>query len=229
MLNYYGSTVGLDMSPVIGGSKGSSYKSLSHTESSLERTRINYAESENDEPRMPVLAKGTPIVVSDFLATSWQLKDMQVLAGNEQHDSHEFMQVLLDIVDKDCKRFQRSISLSRENAMRESSIKWADDTMRQSKLPGEFYTQLFLLFQWTSLIYYRNPCTGSVTSLFTGNLRSVLMCDACGFKRKHIEPFINISLSLPENKGGANPLYKSYNDHTMGTRRRGQKIDVRTW
>ena len=68
-----------------------------------------------------------------------------------------------------------------------------------------------------------------MTSLFSGNLRSVLMCDKCGFKRTHTEPFLNVSLSLPLGKS-TNPGRKSYSDdsESMGTRRRGQKIDVRT-
>ncbi len=44
-----------------------------------------------------------------------------------------------------------------------------------------------------------------------------------------MEPFINVSLSLPLNKGAANTTRK-YNERkdVIGTRRRGQKIDVRT-
>jgi ubiquitin carboxyl-terminal hydrolase 22/27/51 len=37
-----------------------------------------------------------------------------------------------------------------------------------------------------------------VGHLFEGSLRSVLLCEKCGIKRVHHEPFVNISLSLSE-------------------------------
>jgi ubiquitin carboxyl-terminal hydrolase 22/27/51 len=57
------------------------------------------------------------------------------------------------------------------------------------------------------------------------------MCDTCGFKRQHMEPFINISLSLPINKGNAkSSSSRKYNEPRdgSGTRRQTQKIDVKT-
>ena len=118
MLKYYGSTVGLDICKIINPSSRSSQKL--EMAKKINSTSGNSFDSNtgNDvvEPIIETLEKGMPIVVSDFLATAWNLKDMAALAGNEQHDSHEFMQVFLDIVDKDCKRFEQAIISSRKAA-----------------------------------------------------------------------------------------------------------------
>jgi len=57
------------------------------------------------------------------------------------------------------------------------------------------------------------------------------MCNTCGFKRTHVEPFLNVSLSFPFSKG-TKPTRKSYGDggnESFGTRgRRGNKFDIRS-
>jgi len=139
MLNYYGNTVGLDVCTIIGGSRGlSGPKSPLLSYSTTDSSKKNQLESDSDEPTVPVLKKGMPMVVSDFLATAWQLKDMATLAGNDQHDSHEFMQVFLDIIDKDCERFQRIISSATELSARSGKIR-VPGLRPAPKIPGKCF------------------------------------------------------------------------------------------
>ncbi len=139
MLNYFGNAIGLDVCTIAGGSRGMRSKSHPSSHSLTESTKKNNNDIGGGEPCSPVLEKGMPLVVSDFLATAWQLKDMAALAGNEQHDSHEFMQVFLDILDKDCKRFQRFISLAREPTIRsEQSRQPMKPPYKHKTLVGKF-------------------------------------------------------------------------------------------
>lgn len=47
------------------------------------------------------------------------------------------------------------------------------------------------------LIFFALP-SDIIKQLFEGTLRSVLVCEECGGKRKLLEPFVNISLTLSE-------------------------------
>jgi len=136
MLEYYGNTVGLDIStlsdspepfpsntPPATESGGDNLNSQPHSDDTLHATSH--------------LERGMPIVASNFLATAWKSKDMAALAGNEQHDSHEFMQVFLDIVDKDCKRFQQSISSCREATACNRINSIHPDMQREPTSPGK--------------------------------------------------------------------------------------------
>jgi len=202
ILTYYGSTQGLDFSVIVNSTDISKQTLQGQLEQRVSGGAVRNVEASNDgELDVPSTEQGMPIVVSDFLATAWKMKDMALLAGNEQHDSHEFMQVFLDIIDRDCNRFEKTIITDRQ-----------EEIVRQvrSTAPSAVRTE---------------PVPGSMTSIFSGSFRSVLMCDTCGFKRPSMESFLNVSLAIGK---GATTSRKTYNDDNMNTRKRGQKMDVRT-
>jgi hypothetical protein len=205
ILTYYGSTQGLDLSVIVNSTDMSKQNLQGRLEQRISGGAVNNVEAFNDgKLDVPSKEQGMPIVISDFLATAWQMKDMALLAGNEQHDSHEFMQVLLDIIDRDCIRFEKTVIADRQ-----------DDEIRQvrSTVPSAGRTE---------------QVPGSMTSIFSGSFRSVLMCDTCGFKRPSMEPFLNVSLAIGKGAASSRKTYNDDDDDNMNTRKRGQKMDVRT-
>lgn len=103
MLQYYSSANGIDVCPliddVIDPSVVVDSENSCHTLDSNETTTSNVQSQ-----------KGMPVNPSDFLIAAWKSNDMLHLAGNEQHDAHEFLQAYLGMIDKDCKRFRKSIT-----------------------------------------------------------------------------------------------------------------------
>ncbi len=101
MLKYYGSSTGISFStlcenPPVTGTESGNHSLFGH-------------ESDTNASS-PQSQQGMPITCSDFLVAAWQSNDMLHLAGNDQHDAHEFMQAFLDIIDKECKRFHNTIA-----------------------------------------------------------------------------------------------------------------------
>jgi hypothetical protein len=139
MMEYYGNTTGLDVLAILNG--GLRSKSKSSISAYSESSRKNSFDSGSKKSVIPTVEKGLPMVVSDFLATAWQLKDMAALAGNDQHDSHEFMQVFLDIIDKDCKKFQRMISSARESSLLSDKTK-IPGLRPEQPIPGKCLVKL---------------------------------------------------------------------------------------
>lgn len=159
ILKYYGSTQGLDMSPFI--------SELELPVKPVVKTSLDIEEKQRE--------KGMPMDISDLLFTSWKKKEMSTFACDDQHDCHEFIQVFLDTIDKDCKKYQDSILAARRSSMSNRITNTADDNENE----------------------FRQILPGSLSSLFSGSFRSVLMCKSCGYKRTSLEPFLNVSLSLP--------------------------------
>lgn len=159
ILKYYGSTQGLDMSPFI--------SELELPVKPIVKTSLDTEEKQRE--------KGIPMDISDLLFTSWKKKEMSTFACDDQHDCHEFMQVFLDTIDKDCKEYQDSIFAARSASISKIITNVADDNENN----------------------FRQNLPGSISSLFSGSFRSVLMCKNCGYKRTSLEPFLNVSLSLP--------------------------------
>ena len=117
------------------------------------------------------IQKGMPISPTEILAELWQCKSMSLLVGYEQRDAHEFLQMFLDILSRDCRLFHEEIA----------RIRWVN---YQGRLINSFKMKQQLF-------------DGDIVSdLFGGALRSVLICEKCGFKRSQKEPFLNISIPL---------------------------------
>lgn len=114
---------------------------------------------------------GTPLVISDFLVTAWKSDEMRHLAGHEQQDAHEFLQALIDVLDKECSRMERSIFAAKKQSM-------------------------FSKFCTTQDQYSNDQEQSTVASYFKGTLKSILLCNECRCKRSQYEPFVNISLPI---------------------------------
>jgi|AntRauTorckE5430_2_1112549.scaffolds.fasta_scaffold00851_11 hypothetical protein len=208
ILTYYGSSQGLDLGVIMNSTDFSGQAFQVQSELNSSGGAVNNLEN-SDYVKFAVssIEQGMPIVISDFLAIAWKMKEMALLAGNEQHDAHEFMQVFLDIIDRDCMRFEKNITAARKDAECKQVKSTVLSTGKEALFPG------------------------SVTSIFSGSFRSVLMCNTCGFKRSSSEPFLNVSLSLPLGKvaDATRRTFKNGdNDNIGSSRKRGHKLDVRT-
>ena len=64
-----------------------------------------------------------------------------------------------------------------------------------------------------------------VERLFKGKLRSVLICEECGYKRSQFEPFLNISLPLKKEMVAYEDVAVS--NHSIGTRNARIKINLK--
>lgn len=103
LLTYYGSTQGLDFSVITNSTETRHTYQVQSKLIISEGAVNNVNASEEIKSAVPRKKQGMPIVLSDFLATAWKMKDMALLVGNEQHDANEFMQLFLDIIDRDRK------------------------------------------------------------------------------------------------------------------------------
>lgn len=78
-LQYFGSTIGLDVVEQLNGS----------------------SVAEED--------KGMPLIPSTLLTEAWKQPEMDHLKGYEQRDAHEFLQAFLDIVAKNSKSYEKTL------------------------------------------------------------------------------------------------------------------------
>mmetsp|Transcript_7983 Transcript_7983/g.11781 ORF Transcript_7983/g.11781 Transcript_7983/m.11781 type:complete len:1135 (+) Transcript_7983:1577-4981(+) len=107
------------------------------------------------------------------------VKTYPIFEGNEQHDCHEFLSLLLDAMHEELKRQEegsgnRPVVLENPKSKQEET-KHADD-------------------QWREL----QGSQGSiVTDLFGGQTRTTLTCTSCSNKRVLFEIFTSLSLPVP--------------------------------
>jgi ubiquitin C-terminal hydrolase len=117
--------------------------------------------------------QGEPLVTTKLLAAAWKSGGMDHLAGYEQGDAHEFLQAFLDIVGKHEGEYRKVLRFMQRLAL-------------PSFVPAE-----------TSAVTSQDA--DIIKRLFEGTLRSVLICDECGCKRKMPETFLNVSLPLSKH------------------------------
>jgi ubiquitin carboxyl-terminal hydrolase 2/21 len=99
-------------------------------------------------------------------------------AGYGQHDSHEFMRVLLSALHDDCNR------ISIQPAYEEIKDGDNDSTLVKSN-------------RW-----WRNYCERNdsiVTDCFAGQLQSTLVCQTCMNESEAFDPFMDLSLPIPKS------------------------------
>eukprot|EP00934_Nitzschia_sp_Nitz4_P001494 Nitzschia sp. Nitz4//scaffold96_size78090//25862//29503//NITZ4_005490-RA/size78090-augustus-gene-0.55-mRNA-1//1//CDS//3329560561//1494//frame0 len=116
------------------------------------------------------LQQGDPLVISEMLTSSWKCSGMSNLAGYKQHDAHEFLNVFLELLGAQSKKYWERISSAIKTLQGENAVVAQVD----------------------------NRCKFVIKSTFEGSLNSVLLCEACGSKRIRHEEFLNVSLSLSD-------------------------------
>ena len=182
-LEYYGSTIGVNM--------------MNAFEIS-DNNNINVRKNKENIIR----EKGLPISATNMLVELWKCQSMSLLAGYEQRDAHEFLQVFLDILSKDCRQFHSRAKKISEEITSKQSFQHPDESSYHDD--GDV-----------------------VTTLFRGSLRSILICDKCGFKRSQKEAFLNISIPLDkELKPEDNTILNESNPTRRKTSMRN-KIDLK--
>ena len=144
--------------------------------------------SEGNSCKSEADLRGKPLVTTSILAAAWKTSGMNHLAGYEQRDAPEFLHAFLDTVGKHSGDYRKLVQ-----------------SMRSEALP----------------LNATNETTGDsadiIKELFEGTLRSVLICEECGCKRKIPETFLNVSL----------PLSKHVDDNATGPHgTRGSKSKI---
>jgi len=173
-LEYYGSSIGIDVIAASEEQRVPSEAFFSNTidnPNSTSKPNSSFAGLTCNKKQHPEY-RGHPIVPSSLLAEIW--KNIRSIARNDQHDSQEFFQAFLDSLETHTLFYQK---LARE--------------MRQVYYQSEIkHSTPFELAQ------SKVAEIDSVKKIFTGILRSTLVCEKCGCKRIQSEPFTNISLPL---------------------------------
>ncbi len=142
--------------------------------------------------------KGQPISPTDILVELWKCRSMSLLVGYEQRDAHEFLQIFLDILSKDCRLFHQEAQKMRQ---------------KNSSCPSTFISKAS-----------EHNESDIVTDLFGGTLRSVLICQQCGLKRSQHEAFLNIS--IPLDKQTTSDVFLQQKDSTRCPRSLRNQIDL---
>jgi ubiquitin C-terminal hydrolase len=108
----------------------------------------------------------------------WLAEAAPRFSGNEQHDSQEALTTLLSFLAEDCNRVKEK-----------PYVEQPDSNGRPDGIVAEEW--------WVGHLKREQNV---ISSLFTGQFKSVLTCDNCGFTSARFEPFTTLSLPLPESK-----------------------------
>lgn len=114
----------------------------------------------------------------DFLIASWKVK--KSLAGYSEQDAHEFWQFLIHQIHKNDKTSVKYLK------NKESTPLMEDDQSQQSS---------------------DQECDCITHKTFSGKLKSTLKCRDCGNIRETIDPMLDLSLEIQENKIPINDLH----------------------
>lgn len=129
--------------------------------------------SEGHSSKTEADLRGTPLVTTSILAAAWKTSGMDHLAGYEQRDAPEFLHAFLDTVGKHSGEYRKLIQSVRSKALPSNAMNETND-----------------------------DSADIIKELFEGTLRSVLICEECGCKRKIPETFLNVSLPLSKHVDG---------------------------
>lgn len=102
--------------------------------------------------------------------------------GYQQHDAQEMLLVLLNFLHEDlC-----DLKSKKEN----STVVSSEGNLKRPM-------SLFLRRIGATTL---SVCPSPIASLFAGMYRSILTCESCGTESVAFEPFLNLSLPLPEKE-----------------------------
>lgn len=178
-LEYFGSSVGID------------------TIAALEEI----SDLTSDATTMPLAigqphdTRGLPVIPSRLLAECWRNRGMKNVAGHGQHDAHEFFDAFVDCLALHALAYQRSAQDMRQ-VVQESRLHTKHEIPKSDT--GKFVC--IELNQYVRVCISShiviNPISDFIKNIFTGTLKSVLVCQKCGCKRTQAESFSNVSLPL---------------------------------
>ncbi|CAG9314363.1 unnamed protein product [Blepharisma stoltei] len=107
------------------------------------------------------------------------IKVYDIFKGNDQHDSHEFLSMLLDGLHEDLNRRSEEAKITQSATLKNPSQQQEIQTSRE---------------QWEQLQGER----GSVISdLCGGQIRNCLTCPSCSDKKVRFEHFMDLSVPIP--------------------------------
>mmetsp|Transcript_46320 Transcript_46320/g.54121 ORF Transcript_46320/g.54121 Transcript_46320/m.54121 type:complete len:1447 (-) Transcript_46320:174-4514(-) len=162
--------------------ESSSFTSSSSNQSATTTAKRNAINPVQSHPKQ----KGFPIIPSRLLTAIWKCDGMAHLAGYEQRDAQEFLQALLDTMSTDLGKHREHIRALRcRSNDTNSGFQLGSDNKDEEKAQNDDNHDI-------------------IKAIFEGRLRSILICEKCGCKRSHPEPFLNISLPITKDKKGPN-------------------------
>lgn len=174
-LDYYGRNIGIDVIAAMEEQPSSPRPPSEHFLFGVRRRTTNGA---SPAPTVEQF-QGQSIVPSSLLAAAWQCPSMKHLAGYEQRDAHEFLQAFLDTMGKHVACYDEMANImSCEAEPRRIRLARGSKSNKPMKRNQDI-----------------------VKNLFRGTLRSVLICETCGYKRSQQETFLNVSLPISKEMG----------------------------
>ena len=118
-------------------------------------------------------------------------KKFTIFGGFNQQDSNEFMTAFLSLLSED---------LNRNNDKNYKEIKEKQENETDFDCASRFWKQHIR----------RNDSI--VTDLFSGLLKSEVICSVCGFNSTTFDPFNTLTLAFPNNRKFFNKINKSFDD-----------------
>jgi ubiquitin carboxyl-terminal hydrolase 22/27/51 len=166
-LEYFGSSNGIDAIAALEENDLSA--------SSLSCSRFVYDENVICTKGKDKMLRGHPLIIASLLADTWKQVEMKVLAGQNQNDAQEFFSAFVNsVADGDLSYQKLCISSTQLSCPTQVTQPTLDE---RNKSPDQ-------------------GLVSKIKSIFTGSLRSTLVCQQCGRKRTQVESFLNISLYL---------------------------------
>lgn len=115
MLDYYGSTVGMDVLSVMEeASKQEAKKSLPARQAALLNGNGTLWKKRK--------TKGGPVIAAGLLTAGWKCEGMDHLAGYEQKDAHEYFHGFLDILSKHTRVYREQILKTINTAIPDNTV-----------------------------------------------------------------------------------------------------------
>lgn len=118
-------------------------------------------------------------------------KKVRKFSGFNQQDSNEFMTEFLSLLSED---------LNRNNNKTYKAIKEKQENESEFECASRFW----------KVHLQRNDSV--ITDLFSGLLKSEVICSVCGFNNTTFDPFNTLNLAIPNGRKFFNKINKSFDD-----------------